>query len=354
MTYRLRLRFLFFLVVLLAASSACSLTRTLPKPQSAAGQTVITTPTVVAETMDIPTRTDTPLPEPTSTLPSGIEPSPTFPDRLETLKNFSYWLEDFHFPAEMRNGDLVSKTMIGGLVEPVAFGDLNGDGQQDAAVILAIKPGELGTYCDLIVLLNQDGKLVQSGFAYLGDGQVVNHLEIANGRILLDGMTPPFYRLNPLCNKVEHRYRSYGMDAGVLRLAGEQVLDNPTDQTAPLPNEIMIESPGLGDPLVTPQQVSGLVGQVPPERQLDYRVTDLMKGLLLQGKVPVMGEPGEPGTFTFQIALDPAATSLVRVEIEDSTNSSLRGRSMVLLIGQENYGPCQSPFSNEYRKATGR
>lgn len=90
----------------------------------------------------------------------------------------------------------------------------------------------------------------------------------------------------------------------------------------------------MGDPLVTPQQVSGRVSQVPTQRILDYRVTDMQATLLLQGMVPVKGEPGGPGTYSFQFSLDAVSPGLIHVEIVDSFNGFLRGRSAVVLIAQ--------------------
>ena len=44
------------------------------------------------------------------------------------------------------------------IVEPVFYGDLNGDGLEDAAVVLATQNGGTGTFIELAAVLNHDGR----------------------------------------------------------------------------------------------------------------------------------------------------------------------------------------------------
>ncbi len=322
----------YILVGLFTTQFACSLTATLPEPTLPTEPAAVVYPTITAESTEIPKPADTRSPEPTRTSPSVTETSLSSPISLDVLKNFTYWVEDFNTLAVLQDGVFANEKIQGRLIEPAAFGDLNGDGQQDAAVILEINSGGTGRFFDLIALLNQDGAPTQAGFTAIGDRQVINRLEIADGRIILDYLTQPLD--GPLCCPNEHRLRSYVMDVRVLRLASEQILDSPTAQATPLPNAILIELPATGGQLVSPQQVSGRVSQVPPQGILNYRITDMKESLLLQGEVPVKGEPGGPGTFTFQFSLDAVSPGLVCVEIVDSANGILRGRSTVVLIAQ--------------------
>jgi hypothetical protein len=61
-----------------------------------------------------------------------------------------------------------------------ANGDLNGDGVEDAAVILNADSGGTGTYAYLSAVLNQAGKAEPVTSALLGDRVQVNSLAIAD------------------------------------------------------------------------------------------------------------------------------------------------------------------------------
>jgi hypothetical protein len=315
--------FLLFLSGCLPANASPKTTDTPAPPSSltpepAASMTPAPSPTPPATLPDLATRT--------AEIPSSSRIS------LELLRNFTFWVEDFNTPAALKDGAFSNDTIQGRLVEPVAIGDLNGDGQADAAVILAIKSGGTGTFFDLIALLDQDGTPVQSGFSYIGDRQMIKNLEIVGNRVILDYFTQGTGI--PLCCPNEHRLRSYLLENGALHLASEQVLDSPAAQATPLPDEILIDQPATGSQLTAPLQLRGRVSQVPPEKRLAYHVTDLNGTLLTQGEVPLEGEPGGPGAFAFEITLDPVSPGLVQVELVDSANGMLRGRSTVVLIAQ--------------------
>ena len=78
------------------------------------------------------------------------------------------------------------------LIEPTAFGDLNGDGIDDAAVLLASESGGSGTFIDLHAVLDEDGAPVDAASAFLGDRVQVNSLVIGDGVIVVEaGHTGP-------------------------------------------------------------------------------------------------------------------------------------------------------------------
>ena len=318
--YRICLILVFFIVQM-----ACSV----PIAQNAAN-----TPT--ATVANTPTPKETGAPEPTLTVPVLTPPvaetPSTGPFSLDMLKNFSYRVEDFNVQADLVDGVYLGDMIQARLVEPAAFGDLNGDGKQDAAVVLAIKSGGTGTFFDLIAVLDNAGTPEQVGFTTIGDRQIVKNLQIADGRIVLDYLTQGLN--DPLCCPGEHRLRSYLLENGLLRLASEQVLDSPDAQATPLPNVILIDQPEELERITIPQEVGGRLSQVPPERKLDYYVTDLSGTLLAQGEIPLEGQPGGQGAFSFQFSLDLISPGLYQVEVVDSANGILRGRSVVVLLGQ--------------------
>ncbi|MCB0055055.1 MAG: hypothetical protein KDE24_36500, partial [Caldilinea sp.] len=75
------------------------------------------------------------------------------------------------------------------LIEPTAFGDLNGDGIDDAAVLLASESGGSGTFIDLHAVLDEDGAPVDAASAFLGDRVQVNSLVIEDGVIVVELVT---------------------------------------------------------------------------------------------------------------------------------------------------------------------
>lgn len=67
-----------------------------------------------------------------------------------------------------------------------AVGDLDQDGVPDAAVVLATNTGGSGTFHDLAVVLNRDGRPENVATAFLGDRVPVERIRIAAGEIQLD------------------------------------------------------------------------------------------------------------------------------------------------------------------------
>jgi len=67
-----------------------------------------------------------------------------------------------------------------------AAGDLDGDGQPDAAIVLSTNTGGSGTFQDLVVVLNGSGPVRGAADFFLGDRVQVDRIRIADGEIRLD------------------------------------------------------------------------------------------------------------------------------------------------------------------------
>jgi hypothetical protein len=256
------------------------------------------------------------------------------PSRLTEamLRNFTYTIPDFNVQAALQDGEFQNADLVVRWVGPAAFGDLNGDGQADAAVVLSADPSGSGTFYYLFTVLNQDGAPVQSGSASIGDRQGILHLEIAGGRAILDYVTQGIN--DPSCCPSEHRIRAYRLEGGVLRLASEQIVASVEANATPLAVEILIDQPVEGDPLISPITVRGRINPVPPEGKLAYAVTDQSGVLLDQGEVSLEGTPGGPGALAFEISLSPDTPGLIFIEVIDAAGGFLRGRSTVWLVKQ--------------------
>ena len=108
---------------------------------------------------------------------------------LEALRNAEYELDGRR--VRLQNGRLVMKLAVGAgsetwiLHDTIAFGDLDGDGVDDAAVVLSYSGGGSGTFFDLFAVLNQNGAPVPIGSRDLGDRVRITSIEIVNGEIIL-------------------------------------------------------------------------------------------------------------------------------------------------------------------------
>lgn len=71
-------------------------------------------------------------------------------------------------------------------VVTVSFGDLDGDGVEDAAVVLWANTGGSGTFIYLVPVLNEDGKGQQAGVQMLGDRVQIKSIAINSGKINLE------------------------------------------------------------------------------------------------------------------------------------------------------------------------
>lgn len=77
-------------------------------------------------------------------------------------------------------------------MQQVAIGDLNGDGVDDAAVILASSGGGSGTFFTLEALVSEDGEPVNVASELLGDRIGVESVTIESGEVIVDLLVRPW------------------------------------------------------------------------------------------------------------------------------------------------------------------
>jgi LysM repeat protein len=75
------------------------------------------------------------------------------------------------------------------LEDTIALGDLNNDGLDDAAVVLASTVGGTGTFRELFAVLNHAGSPAPLTAVYLGDRVIINTISIVDGEISVDLLT---------------------------------------------------------------------------------------------------------------------------------------------------------------------
>ena len=109
------------------------------------------------------------------------------------------------------------------LSDRIAFGDLNGDGVEDAAVILVSDPGGSGTFYDLAAVLNSRGRAKDVARAFLGDRVKLEELRIRSGKIVVKMLT--HRSTEPMCCPSLNVEQAYG-------LQGDELVRQP-EETKP-------------------------------------------------------------------------------------------------------------------------
>jgi hypothetical protein len=279
-----------------------------------------------------------PTPSPAAPSTSGAYPALS----VDILRNAKYTLPGCDGPithtyqltdgkyqsmADPSSADYILISMAG----EVAFGDLNGDGLDDAALVLGVSCGGTGVFESLIVVLNAGGVTQQVGRDDLGDRSAINALTIASARVTLD------MRVNgpddPLCCPTLPKSQTY-------RLVEDALWKTRVTSRTPADSEraVDIQSPADGATLGSPFTIHGSVTIAPFENTLAYVLslpdgTQVNSGSLFVDSGGVMGGPG---TFSQTFDLSSAGiTGTVIVQFLDvsaADGSTLDMDSLVLTV----------------------
>ncbi len=209
--------------------------------------------------------------------------------------------------------------------EPMAFGDLNGDGQGDAAALLAENYGGTGVFVSLLAIVNSGGQPVQAGAVMIDDRPKVNLLTIQDHLILLAGdIHGPD---DPGCCAALPVSDVFGLSKGGLVL--RQQASTAQDGTQRV---IKITTPKEGAEVpASGLHVAGTYSVAPFENTLTYRIFDQMQNTIAAGTLPATD-----GAFDGSIDLTgvPAGV-LIRLEIADlsaANGATLAMDSVELMI----------------------
>ena len=203
----------------------------------------------------------------------------------------------------LRQRLLGSRFPAGTLSEPVAFGDLNYDGRQDAAVLLAENMGGTGVFVSLIAVLDDGGAPRQVASVFIDDRPMINMLVIQSGEILLEAVLHGAD--DPMCCPEQQSQRGY-------RLYTDQlVLTRLSDETTTgIMRSIDITSPIDLEEKEYPVAVSGSVTIGPFESTLAYNIYDPANILVTAGSVMTDSpDMGLPGNFSLSVDLTMAGVS---------------------------------------------
>jgi hypothetical protein len=247
----------------------------------------------------------------------SITPLSTVPPlTADMLKNGTYKLPQLGATVTLVNGKYDSapadeNIIHAALLSSIAFGDLNGDGAEDAAVLLAENSGGTGNFISVVAVLNQNGAPAQSGDRYIDDRAKINGMTIAGGRILVDAVLHG--PNDPMCCP-----NFPAKETLQLRNSGLILTHFTSNSGGPL-REILLTSPAAGASVSGSLQAAGSVTVSPFENTLNASIFDMGGNKLSSGPIMVTSDGmGEPGTFASAIDVSaiPAGT-VIRLEVSD-------------------------------------
>lgn len=240
------------------------------------------------------------------------------PLTLDLLKNAEY-------PAQ--NGTVLAKLVDGkyetgsgtnylsvSMLEQVAFGDLNSDGSQDAAIILVENYGGTGRFEYLVPVFNNSGSALPSSGLFLGDRVAINSMEIADGRIRLEMLVHG--PNDPICCPSQPMTQSFKFYWGPGLIQVHATSSTPSGDV----REIVIESPDKESQVSMQIQLTGSVSISPFENTLEVRIVDVNNIQIYQGAIMVSAPDfGAPGNFDVLVDLSGSSISsgMIRIEILD-------------------------------------
>jgi hypothetical protein len=300
-----------------------------PSPTIASIGTPIPTTGITSTPVDttntpefIPSITSLPTQEPTS---SGLT--------LEKLKNATYFAPVFKRTIKLVNGSFsvntASDVYNAQMLEAYAFGDLNGDGVEDAAIILVENSGGTGQFESVVAVYNSGGAPVQAGQSILGDRVQVKSMDISSGVIHLDMLVHG--PTDPMCCPTMAEKQSFW------EIAGHLWLMRVTSSTSGVDRSININSPASWGDVSSPFTVSGNVPISPFENTLAYHIY-LADGTKVNDSSLLVSSEGmgTPGTFSHVINLTMAGIKgwvvIQYVDVSAADGSTLALGSVVVNV----------------------
>ncbi|MEW6287000.1 MAG: Gmad2 immunoglobulin-like domain-containing protein [Chloroflexota bacterium] len=254
--------------------------------------------------------------EPTS-LPVTVTPAPDYVTRLRNAE-YQLGLSDGLRVVQLSDG-VFSQGEAGGvdftsvtMTDFIARGDLNGDGVDEYAAMVAENYGGTGTFVFLAVFIEAGEKFKFQTSVLVDDRPLVNELSISGGEIFLDAT---IHAANdPMCCPTLRTERHYRLTHNYLRMS-DYVTFTPDGR----PRTITIDFPANRAEVFRSIPLKGSVAIAPFENNLVYRIYDLGGVELAIGSITVTAaDPGAPGTFDQTISLGNILSgAVIRLEVQD-------------------------------------
>ena len=260
------------------------------------------------------TPTPTPYIYPTAETP--LVPALT----VDALRNAAYTLPNFIgdlFSYQLTDGKytLGDPTVTGyvevTLPDTYAFGDLNQDGVNDAAVLLAENFGGTGVFVSVNAVLNEGGQPRHAASTMIDDRPQIGNLDIRDGEIYLEAIVHAFD--DPACCPELSVTRSFKLNNTSLMLVRATTRLSTGQERA-----ITIDSPSDDTEVRGDLIITGSVTIAPFENTLTYRVYNEQGNELSVGPIMVSAADfGAPGTFTFTLDTNTFPKGRARIVIAD-------------------------------------
>lgn len=211
----------------------------------------------------------------------------------------------------------------------IALGDINGDGANEAAVLISENYGGTGVFVFLALYVEQNGQPVFLTSVFIDDRPAVDSVGFENGEVFLHVTTHGAE--DPFCCPTLRNERHYRLINNQLEMT-DYVTFTPDGR----PRTVTIESPANGSEVFSSVQLRGSVAIAPFENNLTYRIYDVGGVELSAGAIAVTAaDPGAPGTFDKMIPLGNILSgALIRIEIQDisAADGSLFAMDSVELV----------------------
>lgn len=277
----------------------------------------------------------------TSTPTNYVYPTPETPFvpalTVEQLKNAEYTVSAFGTGAslayQLKDGRYESgsgATYVSlALLDFFSFGDLNKDGVDDAAVLLAENYGGSGVFVSLAVVLNENGQPRHKASYLIDDRPKINALDLHDGAVFLDAVVHG--PNDPGCCPEMQVTRAFQLVGDSISLAHATTrLDDGRERV------ITINSPLAGADVRGEVIVSGDVTVAPFESSLTVRVYNEQGNEVFSGPIMVHAPDfGAAGTFQATIDAGGLPSGRVRIVIVDlsaADNSVLALDSVEVLV----------------------
>ena len=317
---------LFLVVLTMIILTACNTaTQALPT----LSPTITSVPPTLTATMS-----DTPLPvtltltltlTATTSATTSATPLPLLTEDM--LKNATYQLSSYPKTVTLKEGkydgsadaDQVAAVML----PQIAFGDLNGDGLEDAAVLIAENGGGSGSFVSVFAILNQAGKPLQSGAALIDDRANIKALSIKNGQISVDAL---IHGTNDaMANPTLAVTENY-----IITKSGLKLVHFISAVPGGGERSIQIASPVSGSQASGSVEIKGSMPIAPFENSLAYRFDDQTGHKLAEGALILTSQTaGGPATFDNTLTLPSLASGDILL-LELSENSAADGSTLAL------------------------
>lgn len=237
---------------------------------------------------------------------------------VDALKNAEYTLPGFGnatYTYQLKDGRFTEgDASVAGyvdlsLLDLFAFGDLNRDGVNDAAVLVAANYGGTGVFVSLNAVLNDGGKPRHVAWTMVDDRPQVKLLDIRDGRIIMDAIVHSVD--DPACCPTQSVTRSYTIQGTSLMLVHAS-----TRLPSGGERSITIDAPEDGVTAQGELVINGSESVLPFESTLTLRVYNVEGNELFITPVQVI-ESGQGGRFSITLDMTRFPVGRLRIVVAD-------------------------------------